>query len=147
MPTLYIMIGIPGSGKTTYAKKNLHEAVYIGTDAIRKKLYGKEMTIRGWRKIRRMVPKLAACHLRKGRDVVVDCTNITVHNRKRYFRHLPKDTSVVAVFLDTPVQNAIENNRKRARNVPVPGIIYKYLCIQHPSLMEGFAEIRRIRFN
>ena len=38
MPTLYIMIGIPGSGKTTYAKKNLHEAVYIGTDAIRKKL-------------------------------------------------------------------------------------------------------------
>ena len=35
MPTLYIMVGVPGAGKTTYAKNKLAHAVYIGADALR----------------------------------------------------------------------------------------------------------------
>ena len=46
MATLYIMIGIPGAGKTTYAKNSISHAEYIGADALRKELYGKELTLR-----------------------------------------------------------------------------------------------------
>ena len=45
MATVYMMVGIPGAGKTTYAKEVLSHCVYLGTDAIRKELFGKELTI------------------------------------------------------------------------------------------------------
>ena len=37
------MVGIPGAGKTTYAKSVLGHAAYFGTDEIRKELFGKEL--------------------------------------------------------------------------------------------------------
>ena len=50
MQKVYFMIGVPGAGKTTYATTELSHAVYLGTDAIRKELFGKELTLRGHRK-------------------------------------------------------------------------------------------------
>lgn len=45
MPTIYLMIGVPASGKTTWAKeklKKLDNAIYIGSDSIRLELWGNE---------------------------------------------------------------------------------------------------------
>ena len=45
MPTIYLMIGVPASGKTTWAKEKLKEldnAIYIGSDSIRLELWGNE---------------------------------------------------------------------------------------------------------
>ena len=42
---LIILCGIPGSGKTTYAKKyieNNANTIHLSSDAIRKELYGDE---------------------------------------------------------------------------------------------------------
>ena len=39
MQTVYIMVGVPGAGKTTFAKRYLPHAVYLGTDSIREELY------------------------------------------------------------------------------------------------------------
>ena len=45
IPKLEILIGIPGSGKSTYAKEE-HESnsnsVYLSSDKIREELYGNE---------------------------------------------------------------------------------------------------------
>ena len=43
-PTLKIIIGLPGSGKSTYCKDyvNVHKGVHISSDEIRKELYGDE---------------------------------------------------------------------------------------------------------
>ena len=44
MPVLYIPIGVPGSGKSTYYKNNFNEdeTVLISSDAIRKEVFGNE---------------------------------------------------------------------------------------------------------
>ena len=45
MPTIYLIIGVPASGKTTWAKEKLKEldnAVYTGSDSIRLELWGNE---------------------------------------------------------------------------------------------------------
>lgn len=44
-PTLIILCGSPGSGKTTYAEKYLSEhanTVYLSSDQIRKEMWGNE---------------------------------------------------------------------------------------------------------
>lgn len=107
MATLYIMSGIPGSGKTTYAEKHLSHAVYIGSDAIRKELYGKEMTLRGYRMIHRLMIERAYSNLKAGRDVVVDSVHGSRKARRRYLRTLPPGAKATVVYMDIPVSVAL----------------------------------------
>ena len=46
-PSLILLVGIPGSGKTTYAEKYIKEnpnAVHLSSDKIRAELWGNEAT-------------------------------------------------------------------------------------------------------
>ena len=47
-PTLYVMVGLPGSGKSTYAQHLAHfkNIKIVSTNAIREQLY-KDATIQG----------------------------------------------------------------------------------------------------
>lgn len=55
MATLYLMVGISGAGKTTWAKKQLSGAEYIGSDGIRMELFGKELTLKGYHRVHRIM--------------------------------------------------------------------------------------------
>lgn len=88
--TVYMMIGIPGSGKTTYAQSQLHNAVYIGTDAIRYELYGREMTVRGRKKVYDLLRKRLRIDVKNEKDVVLDCANTTLHRRKKIIADDPR---------------------------------------------------------
>ncbi len=145
MPTLYIMVGIPGAGKTTYAKEKLKHAIRIGSDDLRKEFFGKELTLKGHRFIHAIMRKRAAAHLREGHDVVIDCMNVSIRARRVYFHILPPGCSIVAVYLHTPVWKALRNNQNRSRHVPVIGILLTRLRMQAPRKKEGF--IRVIRFS
>ena len=144
MPTLYIMVGVPGAGKTTYAKSKLAHAVYIGADALREKFYGKEMTLRGYRKIHRIILKSAREYLHQGYDVVIDCTNISLNTRKQYHGIISGHDKIVAVYVNVPIWQALLNNRKRKRHVPMLGILFMHLRLKKPHKAEGFSEIIRL---
>lgn len=138
MATLYVMVGIPGAGKTTYAKTKFGHAVRIGSDDLRKEFFGKELTLRGYRMIHRTMLQRASESLREGRDVVIDCMNASVRARSAYFQILPKGTFIAAVYLKTPVREALRNNRNRSRHVPAVGILWNRLRIRAPRETEGF---------
>ena len=57
MPTLYILVGVPGSGKTTYAKQRFPDIVRIGSDDLRKKRFGPALTLRGHRQVHRILQR------------------------------------------------------------------------------------------
>lgn len=142
MPTLYILVGVPGSGKTTYAKHRFPDAIRIGSDDLRKALFGTALTLRGHRRVHRILQRSAAVHLRKGKDVVIDCMNVTRTSRKVYFQLSPKGCKVVAVYLETPLFQMIRNNQTRTRHIPVIGIFWNRLRLRKPSYTEGFDQIR-----
>lgn len=142
--TVYMMIGIPGSGKTTYTHAQLHNAVYIGTDAIRRELYGREMTIRGRKKVYDLVRKRLKNAVKNEKDVVLDCTNTTVHHRKKLLRMIPRYCRVIGIWMHTPLRYAVRDNRKRSRHVPVGGIFLMWLFFQPPSTKEGFDQIKAV---
>lgn len=141
MPTLYIMVGIPGAGKTTYAKNELSHAVYIGADALREKLYGKELTLRGYRRIHRLMLRYAKSYLKKGRDVVIDCANISLRARKQYQKILSEKDKLIAVYIRSTLKQALANNQKRSRHVPAFGILFMHLRFKQPHKTEGFCKV------
>lgn len=141
MATLYLMVGIPGAGKTTYTKRRLSKAIRIGSDDIRKELFGKELTLKGYRNVHRILQRRAVRHLTNGQDVVIDCMNASVRARKVYFQLLPPNSSIVAIYLDTSLRVALQNNRRRRRQVPPAGIFWNWLRIRKPKKTEGFDRV------
>lgn len=141
MPKIYVLVGVPGAGKTTYANSKLKDAAYIGTDRIRYEFFGKEMTIRGYRKVRKEMIHRVIKYVGSGYDVVVDCTNLTLRRRQALLKHLPAGSIPIAIYLKTRLITALRNNAARDRHVPVPGIIYLYMRQVPPRKSEGFHQI------
>lgn len=144
MQTVYVMVGIPGAGKTTFTEKYLTHAVYLGTDSIRKEFYGRELTLRGRKQVHRTLYERLKEALAEGEDVVVDCTNITRRRRKKLLEQLQPGVQAIAVYLDTPLAVALHNNRRRKRHVPMIGILTMYKALSKPSKAEGFAKVYRV---
>lgn len=120
MATVTMMIGIPGSGKSTYAREL--PGVYVSPDAIRKELYG-DISVQGNPK---EVFGLVESHIRaainNGNDVVYDATNTTKFRSATVaeFREYGA-TKVNGIFMNTPYDICMERNLKRNdRGEPVP---------------------------
>lgn len=147
MAAVYILIGIPGAGKTTYAKSFLQDTVYLGTDSIRKELFGKELTLKGRKCVYDLLFSRLHAALKQNQDVVIDCTNFSIKRRKGILSQIPKEYRRIAVFLNTPLPVALQNNKRRKRHVPAIGIALMYLQLQRPRASEGFHEIIEVESN
>lgn len=83
---LYVMCGCPGSGKTTWCKKNLAKAVYVSTDDIRIEFFGTPEP--GDRRQERRVFDTFYERIRRalieGKDVAADATHTTEIGRKKF---------------------------------------------------------------
>lgn len=147
LAAVYILIGIPGAGKTTYAKSFPQDTVYLGTDSIRKELFGKELTLRGRKRVYDLLFSRLLAALKMNRDVVIDCTNFSVQRRKRILSQIPLEYKRIAVFLNTPLPVALQNNKHRKRHVPIIGVVLMHLQLQRPRVSEGFHEIIEVEPN
>lgn len=138
------MIGVPGAGKTTYALTKLKNAVYIGTDDLRKEIFGKEMTLRGRKKVYAILEKRLKCAIKDGADVVLDCANTTKKRRKKLINMIAGNGHVIGIWIRTPLSHALKNNKRRSRYVFPGGIFLMWLFFSRPAVKEGFDEIRII---
>lgn len=138
MPTLYVLMGLPGAGKSTWAAAQ-QNTVHVSSDAIRKELFGSELvhifnkSVMGIFRIR--VRKA----LRQGNDVVADTCHMTRQQRQRTLAAAPQGTRKVLVYIDASVKQAIKGDLKRKRHVtPFVILIYKRR-FQYPDVQaEGF---------
>lgn len=144
MATLYLLVGVPGAGKTTWALQH-PQLVHISSDAIRKELFGKEMTLRGYHRVHRIMMERALDHLAAGQDVVLDSSHLSIRARRKVLQALPEDAQVVAVHIATPVSQALVNNQMRERHVPRIGICLSGKRLVEPSEAEGFDRVLRIQ--
>ena len=121
MAKITMLIGIPGSGKTTYAKKNLN-GIYVSPDAIRKELYG-DISIQGNpSEVFGLIESKIKEALNNGNNVVYDATNTTKFRSEtiKEFRSYGA-SEINGVFLNTPFEICMERNLSRKdRSEPVP---------------------------
>lgn len=118
-PTLYVMIGIPGSGKSTFARGvlcKIHNAMHVSRDEIRSRL-AKDYSEEFVKDNESLVYKEYIGTIRVGLlvgDVVADATQYTAKSRKNLLKNLSlNDVDVVYVVLNTPLKVCKERNSSR----------------------------------
>jgi len=140
--TLYTMIGLPGSGKSTFAA-NHPECVVVSTDAIRGELFGDESEQRNGKLVFDVAYSRLAKAVEAGQDAIFDATNLHRKYRKTLFQMFP-NVDHVAVFVNTPVGECLKRNNQRARVVPAPAIYRMSHQMEPPTIAEGFSKIIEI---
>ena len=121
MSIVTMMIGIPGSGKTTYAR-NFLKGEYISPDVIRKELYG-DISIQGnASEVFGLVEKRIRTALAEGKNVVYDATNTNAFRKATVAEFREYGASEVnGIFMNTPFKVCMERNLNRNdRSEPVP---------------------------
>lgn len=142
MSKLYVMCGCPGSGKSTWAKKNLADAVYISSDDIRLELCGTyDPGVDEPRVFATFYGRITSM-LASGKDVVADATNLTPWRRKKALDCCNGDEAI-AVCMTTPLKEALRRNAGRDRQVPEDAVRGMYCKLRNnpPTKAEGFAKV------
>lgn len=142
---LYVMIGVPASGKSTIARANcaeLEDCVLVSSDSIREKLYGDEAVQGNGALVFDLLYREVNYQLRKGKDVIIDATNLRRRDRKRAIQ-MGHDCGheVTALYCATTLDKALEWNNKRKRHVPEDVIRRMFKALEAPTYEEGFQYI------
>ena len=131
-----ILIGVQGSGKTTFYKQRFFEThVRVSRDMLR--------TARRER-------LLAAACLAARQSFVVDNTNALASRRSEHIAAAKAaGFRVVGFFFRCELRDALARNKLRAaeRVVPPAGVAGTYKKMQPPSWSEGFDELHSVQIN
>ena len=147
MSELTLMVGLPGSGKSTYAKSLQNDiTIVLYSDAISKELWGDENEQKNKDIVFKTLYKRARNLLLSGKNVIIDATNILKLDRARSLnRFADLNIKRKAIIIDTPIDECIRRNQLRERKVPVSVIREFATKYVEPTLEEGFDEILRIK--
>ena len=144
MAALNIMIGFPGSGKSSYAKKYLltNNSVYLSSDDIRIELYGFEDQTHNTEVFERMKRETLIA-LQNDFDVVYDATNLSKKRRSDIIKSAKMcDAEVNAYLCCTPINIILERNiTRQERQLPWDKLVQMIQSIEPPMYYEGFDNI------
>lgn len=152
MNKLYVMCGLPGSGKTTRAQRevlryesNVKDKIeYISRDEIRFSLikeneeyFSKEKEV-----FKTFVQKINSA-LKSGKDVIADATHISIASRRKLLNSVTEKCKLICLFVDTDLNTCLERNCRRdgRKRVPDESIINMSKNLVTPRYEEGFDEI------
>ena len=129
MKRAVIMIGIQGSGKSTFCQKYLPDFCRVNLDTL--KTRNRERIL------------IAQCHA-EGLDYVVDNTNATKADRARYIpAAIEAGYRVVGYFMQSQLQDCIRLNEAREgkARIPATAIAMTSNKLEMPNRAEGFDEL------
>lgn len=142
---LILLVGIPGSGKTTYAKEyaRIHDnTVHLSSDSTRLELYGDESIQGNPVEVFSLMQKRAVEALNNGTNVLYDATNITRKDRAGIIAACPRHARIEAHVVWAPIETCIGRDANRDRTVGRAVIDKMLRRFQAPFFDEGFDDIK-----
>ena len=142
MHTLTILVGLPASGKSTFAETLKDDnTVVLSSDAIRLELFGYEND-QSNNSLVFTTLYARAKELLQTKNVVIDSTNINREMRAKSLAPF-RDMNIqrVAIVFDTPTEICIERDSMRTRTVGRDVIVRFANLYQRPDVSEGFDKI------
>lgn len=144
---IVLMIGIPGSGKTTAASKIMNKELdsYISRDQIRYSMlsfeddyFSKETLV-----FNKFIKEINEAILNTERWVFIDATHINQKSRAKILNKLENVNAAAACYINVPLETALERNNQRQGRAKVPQSAIKdmYKNFTPPTKEEGFCAI------
>jgi predicted kinase len=144
MAKFLMLIGLPGSGKSTwsalYKSKNPNTAI-ISSDAIREEVFGDVNDQTHNAEVFEIMKTRTFDFLNSDIDVIYDATNLNSKRRINFLKGLPDNTIKIAVLFAVAFNLCKEQNEMRERVVPEDVMNRMYKSFQIPSKYEGFSNI------
>src|SRR3954453_1379429 len=140
---LVVLIGVSGSGKSTFARRHFRPTQVLSSDFCRGLVADDENDQAATPAAFEVLHAIAAARLRPARLTVVDATNVKREDRASLVA-LARDHDVlpVAIVLDLPEGVCLERNAERADRDLDPGVIRR----QRSDLRRGLRGLGREGF-
>ena len=148
MKELILMMGVPGSGKSTYARNVLkYGDIYISRDEIRYSMltdeddyFAKENEV-----IKTFIQYIdeALVDTQHQGKVYADATHLSPKGRAQVLNQLKNKDKVSVIYLDIPFKTILQRNAQRSGRefVPETAIRRMYNSIILPTRAEGIEEL------
>ncbi|HEX6139585.1 MAG TPA: AAA family ATPase [Candidatus Limnocylindria bacterium] len=142
---LVVLVGISGSGKSTFAARHFRPSAVLSSDAMRAMVADDPDDQEATDAAFELLHTALALRLARGRTTVVDATNVEGWARARLLAEARRfGRPATAVVLALPLETCLERNALRLRPRPAPA-----LRRQHRRLLgslgtlaqEGFAQV------
>ena len=146
MKHLYMLIGIPGAGKSTWMEQKRRSEILISPDVFLEDKYDYEWTPKRASEAWSEAYYQFGLALQQEHSMIWDATFVTAQDRVAPLQVAKAfGYQVTAVFFDTPLQICLARNRARQRS-PVPDDTIKMMRrrLQPPTNKEGYDAVVRI---
>jgi predicted kinase len=152
MKTLYVLVGVPASGKSWYVENKLlpqmKDAVYISTDKYveqfakeQGKTYSEVFDSVMSECVNMMANDVVKAR-KENKDIIWDQTSTSVASRKKKFKMLPDYKAIAVVFpTPDPVEHKKRLDSRPGKNIPQYVMESMIRNFEKPTLDEGFTEI------
>ena len=149
MSKMYVVIGIPGCGKSTYIQNHIKEnEIIVSRDKIRFSMlkdnddyFSKESEV--YDKFIKQINAAIAAQ----KDVWVDQTSLNRAARNKLFSRLnKKPDEIIGIYFNIPITIALQRNAQRSGRALVPedAIHNMLIALEKPTKKEGFTEILEV---
>lgn len=148
MKELVLMMGVPGSGKSTYARNTLkHGDIYVSRDEIRYSMltdeddyFAKENEV-----IKTFIQYIdeALIDTQYQGKVYADATHLSPKSRAQVLNQLKNKNKVSVIYLDIPLNVILKRNAQREGRALVPENVVRrmYNSIILPTRVEGIEKL------
>lgn len=156
MPSLFMLVGVPGSGKSTWIKQQVFfEDIHIAStdDIITRYANDQGKT---YNEVFHDYIKVAEKEMyanvmeavKLDQDIIWDQTNLNRKSRAKKLIMIPDHYRKVAVLFPTPsMEELMRRNASRPGKVIPMGVMQNMIdCFNQPSIDEGFDEVQVAKF-
>ena len=131
--TIFILIGIQASGKTSFCQEYFRDIDTVSLDVINN---------------RKNEDKVISELINTGKRFVIDNTNPTKAERKKYIDIAKQNGyKTVGIYFRSSVDECAERNAKRETVIPLKGILSTAKKLEQPSYSEGFNDLFYVKID
>jgi protein phosphatase len=137
-PSLVVLIGAAGSGKSTFAGRRFEPGDIVSSDALRAAVSGDAADQRASAVAFRILHRTVEQRLAAGRLTVVDATSTYARSRRPLLdRARAANVAATAIVLDLPAAIVLAQNAARTERVVDPAVVERHLDAVRDSLRPG----------